>query len=390
MSDLTDLNRYQRALEAVERRSPPNIQGSSAGHSLLAFESVVEHDFIEQRRLENLTLLRFGLLLSVAFYVLFFCVDALFWRNYHTPWAVVPILGVCSAINLGMLGLTWVERMQPVMSWLCAGTVLINSFAFSFASAHGYKVGVIIPPEAPVILQVYAVFLLNLQFRLAAPVAMLSLGVFLLLHSLVGMPGADYFYRCFMMVAGTLIGLLVCYLTERTQRVSWLRARLLRELSEHDSLTGLYNHRVFYQRGDQLLRQSRRDKVPVAVLVGDVDHFKTFNDSYGHLAGDGALRHVALALSRCARRPLDLAARLGGEEFGLLLYNVTPEAAHARAEEVRNIIRGLTLSEGHRVTISIGIAWVDVGTVTTIEALVGAADSALYRAKNAGRDRVSH
>lgn len=387
MSDLTDLNRYQQALEVAEQRGFGN--GYFSGDGFLGFESGIEADFIEFRRVESLFSLRFGLMLAIIFYVLFFLFDRLFWQHYQMLWMLIPILFVSSATNLALIALTWLPKARPQMSWLGSVTVLINAFSFSFASAYGYKVGVILPPEAAVIQVMYTMFLLNLPFRFSAPVAITTIGVFVLLHALVGMEASDYFYRCFMITASGTVGVLACYLTERTQRLAWLRARLLRELSEHDSLTGLYNHRVFYQRADQLLRQSRRDKVSVAVLVGDVDHFKKFNDSHGHLAGDEALRHVASGLSKCARRPLDLAARLGGEEFGLLLYNVTPEAALARAEEVRNVVRGLALSGGRRVTISIGIAFAEHSTVTSIEALIGMADSALYRAKAAGRDRVA-
>lgn len=387
MSDFNDLNRYQRALEAAERRGGGGRQGGS--NPMLTFESGIETDYLEHRYLESLPLIRFGVLLAVGFYLGFFGIDALFWGRYDRCWTLVPILCVAGTTNLALFGLTYVARLRPVLDWLGAVAVLINAFAFSFSSAYGYKMGVPIPPEAAVIQQVYTLFLLNLSFRFAAPITAVTVGIFVLLHSMAEMPAADYFYRCFMMAAAGVVGTLACYLTERTQRLAWLRARLLRELCEHDSLTGLYNHRVFYQRGEQLLRQARRDQAGVAVLLGDVDHFKKFNDSHGHLAGDEALRRVSAALSQAARRPLDLAARVGGEEFGLLLYNVSPESALARAEEIRHIVRGLTLPDGRRVTISIGIAFVDSRSDTSIEALIGTADSALYRAKDAGRDRVA-
>jgi len=272
---------------------------------------------------------------------------------------------------------------------MSAVVVMVNGFAFAIASAYGYHVGEPIPPEPAVIQQIYALFLLNLPFRYCMPATVVIVSVFCVLHALAGVGGEDLFLRCFMMGAAGVLGIFACLLNERVQRLAWLRSRLLQEISEHDSLTGVCNHRAFYQRSELLLRQARRDKAGVAVLVGDVDHFKKFNDSHGHLAGDEALRLVAKALSGCARRPLDVVARLGGEEFGLMLYNVTPEAAHARAEDARNVVRGLALTGGRRVTISIGVIHAPYGSESTVEGLVGAADSALYRAKEAGRDRVS-
>ena len=252
----------------------------------------------------------------------------------------------------------------------------------------GVKHGVQIVPEAQVIQQLYNVFLLALPFRLAAPITAISVVIYVAVHMVVGMPANELFERAFMLTSSALVGLIACFLMERTQRLSWLRAQLLRELSEHDSLTGIYNRRVFYSRGEQLLRQARRDSCGVALLVIDVDYFKRYNDTHGHLAGDECLRHVAMAIQSCARRPLDVAARLGGEEFGLLLYNITPENARIRAELLCNAIRGMDLPEERRVTVSVGIVSVSGEHITSVEALVGRADSHLYRAKTEGRDRV--
>jgi diguanylate cyclase (GGDEF)-like protein len=387
VSEQSELNRYQRALEVAEQRGGPSEKGGKG--SLLTFESGIEMDYLEHRRTESLPLQRFGLVLSVVFYVSFFAVDALFWQRYQENWLLVPVLYISSMANLILLALTWVKAVQPALRWLAALTVLINAIALSFSSAIGQKMGVPIPPEAPVIQTVYTLFLLNLTFRFAAPVATITVAMFALLHSMVDMDSGEYFYRCFMMVVAGTVGALACYLTERVARLAWLRARLLRELSEHDSLTGLYNHRMFYQRGEQLIRQARREKCSMAVLVIDVDHFKDYNDQYGHLAGDEALRQVATALSKSARRPFDIAARIGGEEFALLLFNISAEDAYEHAEEVRNLVRGLALAGGRRVTVSLGVAMTDGISVIPIEALIGEADAALYRAKSAGRDQVA-
>lgn len=387
MSEFSEINRYQTALTLAEQRPAMGLRNS--GNTLLTFESALEPDYLEHRRLETLPVTRIGILLAAGLYMAFFAVDFLFFKRYQHWWTVVPLLLVATSSNLLLWWATFQARFNRHIALMEVGVVLINAFAFAFASAYGYRMGEPIPPEAAVIQQLYTLFLLSLPFRFCAPITMVIFGVFCFLHAVAGVRGDDLFIRCFMMGASGLLGTFACYLTERTQRLAWLRARLLQELSEHDSLTGLYNHRIFYQRGEQLLKQARRDRCGVAVLVGDVDHFKKFNDTHGHLAGDEALRHVSIALGKSARRPLDIAARLGGEEFGLLLYNVTLETAQQRADELRNSIRGLMLSEGRRVTISIGISMMEPPAMTTIEALIGIADSALYRAKEAGRDRVA-
>src|SRR5690606_39329772 len=119
-------------------------------------------------------------------------------------------------------------------------------------------------------------------------------------------------------------------------REQFLIRRLLRQLADRDSLTGLHNRRSFRRHLDTLWRQSQREGQPIAMLLGDIDHFKRYNDCYGHQAGDETLQEVALLFQMAARRPLDMAVRLGGEEFALLLYGSSAEDAREYAEELRS------------------------------------------------------
>lgn len=386
MSELTELSRYQRALEVAERRL--RFEPHNDGHSYLAFESGIERDYIVQRAAEALPLQRFALFLGLVFYISFYFLDAQLAGRYTETWARILPLGISVPLTFLLLWFTYLSRLRPHIFALCAGIALVNAFALSFTSAMGVQHGVLIAPEAQIIQQLYNVFLLVLPFRLAAPITAISVVFHIAVHKVVGMPTHLLFERSFMLTASAAVGLIACFLMERNQRLSWLRAQLLRELSEHDSLTSLYNRRVFYSRGEQLLRQARRDSCGVALLVIDVDHFKRYNDTHGHLLGDECLHQVAKAIQSCARRPLDVAARLGGEEFGLLLYNITPENARIRAELMCNVIRGMDLPEERRVTVSVGIVSVSGEHITSVEALVGRADSHLYRAKMEGRDRV--
>ena len=386
MSELTELSRYQRALEVTERR--PRFEPRNGASSWLAFESGIERDYMVQRAADALPLQRFALLLALVFYIGFYALDAQLVGRYTENWARVLPLGISAPLTFLLLWCTYLPRLRPHIFGLCAGIALINAFALTFTAAMGVKHGVQLVPEAQIIQQLYNVFLLALPFRLAAPITVISVVIYVAVQVFAGMPAHLLFERGFMLIASALVGLIACFLMERSQRLNWLRAQLLRELSEHDSLTGLYNRRVFYSRGEQLLKQARRDGCGVAMLVIDVDHFKKYNDTHGHLAGDDCLHHVAMALQSCARRPLDVAARLGGEEFGLLLYNITPTNARARADQLRNAVRGMDLPEERRVTVSIGVVSVAGEKITSVEALVGRADSHLYRAKTEGRDRV--
>src|SRR5262249_55396704 len=122
---------------------------------------------------------------------------------------------------------------------------------------------------------------------------------------------------------------------ERQSRRSFLEGRLIAQLAEHDALTGAKNRRVFDEHLARLWQQAVDDRRPLAILLIDVDHFKGYNDLYGHQAGDVALQHVAKAVQAQIHRPLDLLSRYGGEEFAALLYDVDGPQARDIAERMR-------------------------------------------------------
>jgi diguanylate cyclase (GGDEF)-like protein len=164
----------------------------------------------------------------------------------------------------------------------------------------------------------------------------------------------------------------------------------LQELSTRDGLTGLTNHREFYRQLDDEVERFRRYGHPLSLLMLDIDHFKTVNDTYGHLAGDEALRTLA-DLARREVRPMDLVARYGGEEFAVVLPETAAAGALAVAERLRRRVAShpIPLPTGHTLslTISIGVATLP-DDAENVRQLIGAADRALYAAKSGGRNQV--
>ena len=159
----------------------------------------------------------------------------------------------------------------------------------------------------------------------------------------------------------------------------------LERLSTTDSLTGLSNRRHLMNLLTHEMERAKRAGQPFSILMLDVDHFKKYNDEYGHQAGDEVLERVSAVL-RDSIRPYDCAARYGGEEFLVMLSETALGRAHEVAERIRNQVRG-ELFEGGSVTISIGVAeYPSHGD--TAKTVIGQADAALYEAKRAGRDRV--
>ncbi|MFK4510767.1 diguanylate cyclase [Bradyrhizobium daqingense] len=168
----------------------------------------------------------------------------------------------------------------------------------------------------------------------------------------------------------------------------------LASLATTDGLTGLANRRAFDERLADEWARARRDGTQLSLLLIDVDHFKKFNDHYGHLAGDACLRALGRILSAQARRPADLAARYGGEEFAVLLPNTGPDGCAEVGEGIRQALQDLAMLHAQNpptrlVTASLGgAAALPSQAMADCSTLVAAADRALYAAKDAGRDQL--
>ncbi len=163
-----------------------------------------------------------------------------------------------------------------------------------------------------------------------------------------------------------------------------------RRMSMTDSLTGLVNHKEFFNAVRRELERARRYQHSVSLLMIDVDDFKKYNDRYGHLAGDVALRKIAELLRGCSRAT-DIVARYGGEEFGVILPESTPGGALMLAERIKTEIARCDFSPGApeevRLTVSVGIYSAEEGAASE-DQMVGFADEAAYVAKNSGKNRV--
>ena len=158
-----------------------------------------------------------------------------------------------------------------------------------------------------------------------------------------------------------------------------------------DGLTKLFNKRYLMDRLDSELKFARRHDTAVGLLMIDLDHFKTVNDQHGHLAGDAVLAAFAHALLKAVRNE-DVVARFGGEEMVIVLWAIVIDAAVALAERLRKLLEqtAVAFNDGElHATVSIGVAGYPATQADSVAALIEAADKALYRAKKAGRNRVS-
>jgi len=215
-------------------------------------------------------------------------------------------------------------------------------------------------------------------------------------HSFVevlGQPGLPLLPKLANVASGCLVlGLLLYHWLPSAVRDRDLceqRAHDFEELAATDALTGLNNRRAFEERARAELLRSQRYMRPLTLLMIDIDHFKTVNDSFGHHAGDLTLKAIARTLND-AKRESDIVGRVGGEEFAVLLPETTNEAAWSFAERLCALVKECSPAfEGvsPALTVSIGVAAARVDTAG-IEPLMRQADQALYEAKRLGRDRI--
>lgn len=210
-----------------------------------------------------------------------------------------------------------------------------------------------------------------------------------------------------LLSAAVFFTLMPVYSLERDERRRYLltrrRAHLQHDLGEiqqrlqtlahTDGLTGLYNRRHFQESLQGTWQRAQRDGSSVSLIMLDVDHFKKYNDHHGHPAGDRCLVQIAQAITGSVRGPDDIVARFGGEEFIVLLPQTNEREAHGVAERIRQSVQGRRIehkasSTADFVTVSLGVVHGQASLGLPESALVSQADAALYRAKQAGRNRV--
>jgi diguanylate cyclase (GGDEF)-like protein len=256
---------------------------------------------------------------------------------------------------------------------------------------------------------IFAVWLIiGLRFRVAATVALLISAAHIFGTLSLNFELQVISYEMVMLLLVNGMGAISCYQLELAERRSFLESKELGELNKEleilaqlDGLTGLNNRRSYDNFVERIWGQCKRDQVSLTLLLIDLDHFKAFNDHYGHQTGDDALKAVAEVIKSTVKRPFDFAARYGGEEFIIALYG-TPEmyggraasdASRALAETLRDGIRNLKIphkksSTDKYLTASIGVAVILPEAKRSLAGSVQMADEALYQAKEDGRNRV--
>lgn len=373
-------------------RSNAYAEQLSTGFRRLRFSPELETQYRHYLLEDSFDLKRTALSIGVLIWLALAAIDFLLitgpahWQMLAVRVGVLVLLIVCGGLILQRRHI----RLLVPLSLACILAVGIGAAAV-VGIAH--RVDQSYPYEGLLLVSMAAYFLVGLRFSEAVVSALILLLAYVGFELFAGLPPAKLISNVMFLLFGNLVGAVGCYLLEYKSREHFLISRLLRVMAEHDSLTGLHNRRSFNRQLERLWRQAQRESVGLALLLCDVDHFKAYNDRYGHQAGDSVLQRIGEVLADCARRPLDMAVRLGGEEFAVLLYGASEFEARERAETLRGAVQSLGIAhEGSitadEVTLSIGVSCLWPETGHTLRTIYEHADRALYEAKAFGRNQV--
>lgn len=273
--------------------------------------------------------------------------------------------------------------------------IVVCSLGFIYLRQIGHGQGILVPLPFTTIAAIVGLLLCRIRLLRFLPVQFfiyvaVIAGEVALGHNRARMFEEIYSYHILM---GTILG--GAWLVEYQNRVNWLRRDWLQHLSSRDDLTGLINKRFFNQEFRRLFALARQEQRPITVAMIDVDHFKAYNDLYGHGAGDRCLKQVAACINAKARRGGDLAGRVGGEEFAVVWYGNDAAVSQQLLEEMIDGVRDLAMPHAQSgtgtpvVTISAGAYWLIPDHDSRSADALQRSDMLLYQSKREGRDRLN-
>jgi diguanylate cyclase (GGDEF)-like protein len=371
----------------------PHARQLRAGFPWLTFDADLEGEFQRSRLDETLNHIRVNLGLAIGVVIAFGAMDALLLgRELNRIPSMIRIL-VILPVLLIVLAASFSPHRHRLYAPLTLAAATVNGLCVAAIQIIASNGGVPILFPSLILTIIYVYFMAGLNFYYALAANVIVLFGYLAAATVLELPSREFSYNALAIVAANLIGASVVYMHEKTSRMRFLEAGLLREMVARDGLTGIQNRRMFDQHIQRVWQQAVREQERVAVLLADIDCFKDYNDRYGHQAGDECLRAVAVCLSQCARRPMDFVARFGGEEFAVVLYEANREYVAEVLTRIQRSIAELNIPHeasrvAKRLTVSIGAAVVRPSANRNHEGLIQLADEALYSAKEQGRNRV--
>jgi len=374
-------------------RKPAPADQLEKGFRWLKFEPGLESAFVAERFAEGRRFVRVNLIVLVALIGTINALDRIVMPEIAASFPfrarlafMLPALALAFVLTMVPRAERWYPRVMTVVAvlMLCAvGSV--GLWAWQQGEDR------LIVREIFAIIAIY--FMLGLSFRSALAANAAGVVFYAAMAARwAGMPGPEMLHAVTTLVLANVLCVAGAYKLEHARRTVWLEARMLEDHALQDGLTGISNRRRFDEHLERTWRQGQRDNKALSLLFADIDHFKKYNDRYGHQAGDAALKVLARVLAGSMRRPLDIAARFGGEEFAVLLYDAGRDFAVRTADAIVEGLREAAIphedSATGLLTVSIGVATAVPVEGRSAAGLLQLADQALYGAKDAGRNQV--
>lgn len=384
----------------MNQSSAPNLTEAQLlsalenGFRRLRFSAPLEELYLSERADEGLRRGRIAAMTGIIIFSLFAIKDVLLLPQEIAIWTTGIRMGVLCPALLFMYLVLDPHGRRPDPTLPMCGVLLL--------CGHGLALCLLIPQAAGVEVHYAGIFLVTIAgyfltgLRMApAAFANLSFCISYII-GLITLKAPDIGLTAFYLLMGNGISMIGAWSLELYARRYFIMRTLAELRSEHDALTGLFNRGAIQNKLIELWRLSRRNGDSMAVIMADVDYFKAFNDTYGHLTGDECLKALSSCLEEQISRPLDTVARFGGEEFIFVLYEVDVGFVERFCERCREAVESLAIPHessdiSEVVTISLGAAIANGYNEDGYEKLIGKADAALYEAKAGGRNRhVTH
>lgn len=376
-----DLSTYPDSPYAAElQRDPPAMR----------FAPELEALYRRNRLLDSRNLIRVAALLGVILTTARGVEEACEGVRNASLWASILFVIACSVVLASIAWSARFEHLYPLWARLIVpARNAIIAAQIAAAAAGGQTEMLIVMP----ITFIGPFFFLGLPLRTSFVCTAITAISYVACATLFGLPPPVALRADVLLFGGIIACAIAVWNLERTARLSFLEGGFIAELAQRDALTGTKNRRVFDAHLEQLWRRAIDNGHTLAVLLIDIDHFKAYNDHYGHQAGDQTLCRVAQAVQRIVCRPLDILTRYGGEEFAAILYDVDDTQARAAANRICRAVADLNIDHrgsrtAPRVTISVGAAAIQPTPDRTPRGALQLADQALYKAKVGGRNRV--
>ncbi|WP_426103606.1 diguanylate cyclase [Massilia sp. TSP1-1-2] len=362
------------------------------GYGWLKFDGALEGEFQVSYTEGHLVRVRLAAYLIIVLFAAFVAIDIFTLPATVWYWTVPIRLGGIIPAFVVLLYVSYRPSLHAYLGRVVYGAAIVAGLGTTAVIGAAYRLGTQIPYEGILLVALFVYLIACLQWWRALAANVVTLVAFVAMEMLYQRDVQARLYQIIFMCAANAVGAYGGYFLEHSARTMFLINKLLNELAELDGLTGLANRRTLNIHLDRIWRQALRDRQAVAIAMIDIDHFKKYNDRYGHAQGDAALRAVAEVIGRHARRPLDITARYGGEEFAVVWFHPAASELPGMAEEMTNAVAALGMvhadSEFGKVTISVGVAVMTPGAGQSNADLLRAADSALYEAKHWGRNRM--